>query len=237
MARGIPTILLDRPNPINGLAVSGPALDLNQVPPSRYGSLARVPHRHGMTVGELCHWALQNQTNITSLLTVYRLTGWTREMTWEQTGLPWIPPSPNLPTPASARAYVSTVFLEATSMSEGRGTNTPFQVLGAPWLNGSWLADQLNRLEGANGIALFRSSYFEPEWFKYNKTICQGVQYVREVKPDLTFRLTLELLKLVILHYPDDFSWDGSWFGWPQNGTLFDLYACLLYTSPSPRDS
>ena len=157
-AMGARLVVLDRPNPLGGDdgAVAGPQLNMSCCA-SGYG-MAPITHQHGLTIGELATlFAEQLNTSVD----VVKMQGWHRAMRWRDTGLNWIPPSPNLPFPASANAYPATVFLEATTAAEGRGTTTPFTLFGAPWLSAYALAQRLNT--GANSsAALFRASWFTP---------------------------------------------------------------------------
>jgi uncharacterized protein YbbC (DUF1343 family) len=132
---GIRFIICDRPNPLGGLLVDGPLLNVSCCS-SGYG-LAPITHIHGMTIGELALFFNAEGLISPSLsrLEVLPVVGWVRSMSWGETGLQWVPPSPNIPTPASAVAYAGSVFLEATTISEGRGTTTPFQMFGAPFLD------------------------------------------------------------------------------------------------------
>jgi uncharacterized protein YbbC (DUF1343 family) len=131
----ITIVICDRPNPLGGLLVNGPMLNLSCCR-SGYGKYP-IPHIHGMTIAELA--LLFNTSPEISLPTQniipILMKNWNREMVWKETGLAWIPPSPNIPTPNTAIAYGATVFLEATTASEGRGTTTPFEIFGAPFLN------------------------------------------------------------------------------------------------------
>ncbi len=137
-------LVCDRPNPISGNFITGPLLNLTCCA-SGYGR-SPITHVHGMTIGELALYFNSPVDGVTAAgqgfiyppirdLQVLTMDGWRREMMWRDTGLPWVVPSPNIPTPGSAEAYVSTVFLEATSAAEGRGTTTPFQLFGAPFVN------------------------------------------------------------------------------------------------------
>lgn len=173
------------------------------------------------------------------------MRGWRRDMTWEDTGLPFIPPSPNLPSPSSCRAYPSVVFLEATSLCEGRGTTTPFTTFGAPWLNRTdnsalVLAAALNKNNitcpsRVRGRGCFRPMFFVPTFFKYNGSVVRGVQWVRggcdasSTQGGGSFAQAAQLL-LTLRRLSSDkdrnlFVWDGHWFGWPANGSLVDMYA------------
>lgn len=169
---GIPFLVLDRPNPAGGTHVEGPMLPAHDI--WRYP----LPARHGMTNGELA--AMWNEEyRLGAKLTVVKMEGWSREMTWEETGLPWVRPSPNIPAADTCLAYTGQALIESVSnVSEGRGTPNPFLVTGAPWVNGAQAAAQLNAL--ALPGATFRPVTFTPRKAgeKYNGQKCQGVEIV-----------------------------------------------------------
>jgi uncharacterized protein YbbC (DUF1343 family) len=152
--KGIPFIVLDRPNPIRGDVVQGNVLDTAF---SSFVGLYPVPMRHGMTVGELARMMV-GEFGVTVDLHVVPVDGWRRNETFEKTGLPWLAPSPNMPNLESSLAYAGTCLFEATPISVGRGTDHAYQWVGAPWLDGEELAAALN----ARGIAGVR---FDPATF------------------------------------------------------------------------
>jgi len=152
--KGIPFIVLDRPNPIRGDVVQGNVLDPAF---SSFVGMYPVPMRHGMTMGELARM-LVGEFGIEVDLKVVPMDGWRRDMTFDQTGLPWLKPSPNMPTLESALAYAGTCLFEATPVSVGRGSEHAYQWIGAPWLDGDALAAALN----ARGIPGVR---FDPATF------------------------------------------------------------------------
>jgi uncharacterized protein YbbC (DUF1343 family) len=174
-AAGIPFVVLDRPNPVRGDVVQGNVLDTAF---SSFVGLYPVPMRHGMTVGELAR-LMAGEFGIAVELHVAPMDGWRREMTFDRTGLPWLKPSPNMPTLESALAYAGTCLFEATPLSVGRGTEHAYQWVGAPWLDGAELAAALN----ARGIAGVR---FDPATFtphdagdrKFEDVEVQGVTLV-----------------------------------------------------------
>jgi uncharacterized protein YbbC (DUF1343 family) len=137
---GMPYIVLDRPNPIGGVLAQGNILDPAY---STFVGMYPVPMRHGLTPGELAR-LIVGEFGVSADLTVIPTEGWTREMPFEDTGLPWIPPSPNMPSIESALHYPGTCLFEGTNLSVGRGTERPFQWVGAPWLDGDALATRLN---------------------------------------------------------------------------------------------
>ncbi|MBA4601261.1 DUF1343 domain-containing protein [Thermoactinomyces sp. AMNI-1] len=165
-----PFYVLDRPNPIGGKRVEGPVLKKGYE--SSVGRFP-IPLRHGMTVGELA-LLFNDQIKNKADLHVVRMKGWTRDKTYEETGLPWIMPSPNIPTLLTACAYPGLGLIEGTNLSEGRGTTRPFELIGAPYIRGWELAAALNQ-EGLPGV-FFREAYFTPVFSKYEGETVGGVQ-------------------------------------------------------------
>jgi uncharacterized protein YbbC (DUF1343 family) len=165
-------VVLDRPNPITGLRASGPVLH-----PEYESTIGRAPiaQQHGMTVGELA--VLFNQTFVPKPvdLAVIPMTGWRRDLEWEQTGLPWVPPSPNMPSTDTAFIYPGACLFSGTNLSQGRGTTRPFEFLGAPFMDHRW-AEALTALH-LPGL-LFREAYFVPTFSTYVNEQCCGVQIV-----------------------------------------------------------
>ncbi len=167
---GVKVIVCDRPNPIDGISVEGPMLDPGF---ESFVGLYPIPMRHGMTIGELAR-LFNEHFGIGADLEVVTMEGWRREMHAEQTGLPWVLPSPNIPTVDSAIVYPGTVLFEGTNVSEGRGTTRPFELAGAPWIVAERFADAINRIE-LPGVH-FRPALFEPTFHKHAKTSCGGCQ-------------------------------------------------------------
>ena len=166
----LPVVVLDRPNPLGGERLEG------NMPDPRFASfvgLYPLPTRHGMTIGELAGY-LNDTHGFGCDLTVVPMLGWRRAMRWEDTGLPWVAPSPNMPTPDTARVYPGGCLVEGTNLSEGRGTTRPFEWIGAPFLDGARLERALTRrrLPGAR----FRAIGFEPAFHKWKGERCGGVQ-------------------------------------------------------------
>jgi uncharacterized protein YbbC (DUF1343 family) len=163
-------IVLDRPNPIGGVIVQGNVLD------PRYRSfvgLHPLAVRHGMTVGELA-LLFQRELKLAVSLDIVKMTGWRREMLFHETGLPWVLPSPNMPTPETALLYPGGCLVEGTNLSEGRGTTRPFHLIGAPWLDPWRLAKDLEK-RGLPGVA-FRPCFFTPTFQKHAGKLCGGVE-------------------------------------------------------------
>jgi uncharacterized protein YbbC (DUF1343 family) len=167
---GVKAIVCDRPNPIGGARVEGPMLREGWT--SFVGQFP-IPMRHGMTIGELAR-LFNDHFGIGADLDVVPMEGWRRDMYFDQTGLPWIMPSPNIPTLDSAIVFPGAVLVEGTLLSEGRGTTRPFELIGAPWIDGDRLADAMNRRE-LPGVR-FRSVFFEPTFQKHAKLTCGGCQ-------------------------------------------------------------
>lgn len=165
---GVEFIVLDRPNPITGNVLDGSVL--NPAFRSFVGYL-QVPIRYGLTVGELAK--LYND-EVKADLKVIEMDGWDRSMWFDQTGLQWVMPSPNMPTLETATVYPGMCLFEGTNLSEGRGTTRPFEIIGSPWINPFNLADALNSLS-LEGVR-FRPLYFVPTFAKYKDENCGGVQ-------------------------------------------------------------
>jgi uncharacterized protein YbbC (DUF1343 family) len=169
-AAGVEVVVLDRPNPLGGARVEGNVADPAY---ASFVGLYPLAIRHGMTVGEIAAY-LNARHALGCDLTVVRMRGWRRAMLWEDTGVPWVAPSPNMPTPDTARVYPGGCLYEGTNLSEGRGTTRPFEWVGAPYLEAHVYADALNelRLPGA----AFRPARFTPTFHKWAGRECGGVQ-------------------------------------------------------------
>jgi uncharacterized protein YbbC (DUF1343 family) len=167
---GIQAIVCDRPNPIGGIAVEGPMLEPGY---ESFVGMFPIPMRHGLTIGELARF-FNERFGLAADLDVVTMEGWSRAMYYDATGLPWVMPSPNMPTLDTAIVYPGTVLFEGTQLSEGRGTTRPFELLGAPWIHAERFAASMNAwgLEGA----YFRPAVFEPTFQKHAKTTCGGCQ-------------------------------------------------------------
>jgi len=199
---GKPVIVLDRPNPLGGERLEG------NWPDGRFPSfvgLHPLPIRHGMTIAELA--AYHNETQeIGCDLTVVPMAGWRRNMLWEDTELPWVAPSPNMPTTDTARVYPGGCLLEGTNLSEGRGTTRPFEWVGAPYLDGPRLAAALER-RGLPGVR-FRAASFEPAFHKWARRTCGGVQvHVTDWDRFQSFAAYLALIIEARRQAPRGFRW------------------------------
>lgn len=163
-------IVLDRPNPIGGIEVEGNLVDEDF---TSFVGLYPIPNRHGMTVGELANY-FNIEFSIHCDLTVVMMDGWSRYMYFPDTNLPWIAPSPNTTGIDMMLLYPGTCLIEGTNLSEGRGTTQPFEVIGAPFINGEKLQDELNALKLPN--VYFRATSFKPTYQKYKDELCEGIQ-------------------------------------------------------------
>lgn len=199
-AQGLEFYVLDRPNPITGSIVEGEILD-----PSihHFTAYFHIPVRHGLTMGELARWH-NAQKNLGAKLTVIPVKGWKRTMWWQDTGLPFTAPSPNILSPQAALLYVGVGAFEATNVSVGRGTNAPFEQFGAPWMDGAALAAKMNAL-GLKGARLEAVS-FTPTKDVYSGQLCQGVKILvtdrNAIRPVDIFVAAAVLLKGF---YPENF--------------------------------
>lgn len=195
-------IVLDRPNPIGGEIIEGPILDPDYM---SFVGLSVLPIRHGMTIGELLAM-INREEKIGCVLDVVKMRGWSREMWFDDTGLPWVIPSPNMPTPDTATVYPGGCLLEATNISEGRGTCRPFEIIGAPYVEPYAVVDEMNKWN-PEGV-VFRPLHFEPTYGKHNGKYCGGIQlHITDrykFKPVKTFVIFISLVKKM---YPDQFAW------------------------------
>ena len=199
---GLPFVVLDRPNPIGGREVEGNVLEPAF---ASFVGLYPIPVRHGMTAGELAR--LFNEAHgIGADLHVVETQGWHRDLYWDDLGLPWVAPSPNMPTPATAVVYPGMCFFEGTNVSEGRGTTRPFEQVGAPYIDAFRLADHLNQLDLPG--ARFRPVFLSPSFGKYAGEACQGIHL--HVLDRLAFRAVatgFHTLIAVRQLWPDQFAW------------------------------
>jgi uncharacterized protein YbbC (DUF1343 family) len=196
----IPIIVLDRPNPISGTKVEGPVLE------DKYSSFVgeyAIPVRHGMTVGELAQ-LFNKEFNIGADLTVVKMDGWKRNMYYDDTPLQFVMPSPNMPTLDTALVYPGACLIEGTNISEGRGTTRPFELIGAPFINGDDLAEKLNSYH-LPGVS-FRSASNVPTFSKFVNQLTNGVQiHVTNRNTYNSFETGLYIVKTIHDMYPNQF--------------------------------
>jgi uncharacterized protein YbbC (DUF1343 family) len=216
--QGIAFVVLDRPNPINGIRVEGNILESEF---ASFVGLFPIPVRHGMTVGELAKMFNEEgwlTNGIKANLTIIPMKNWHRELWYDDTGLPFINPSPNIPDLESATVYPGVCLLEGTNVSEGRGTSNPFQIFGAPWINGARLAERLNTLN-LSGIAL-KDTFFTPVSIdgaasnpKYENNMCFGVKIkVTDRNQFQPYRTGIQIVYTIYQMYPDSLKWHTRHF-------------------------
>jgi uncharacterized protein YbbC (DUF1343 family) len=199
---GVRVVVCDRPNPIGGDQVEGPLLRPEYA--SFVGQFS-IPLRHGLTIGE-CARLFNQEFSLGAALDVVPLAGWRRSMYFDETGLPWVIPSPNLPTLDSAIVYPGAVLFEGTMLSEGRGTTRPFELIGAPWMDGELLAAAMND-KGLPGVH-FRPVFFEPTFQKHARQTCGGCQlHVLDRGAFEPVRVAVELLAEFRRQNPAAFAW------------------------------
>jgi len=197
----LPVIILDRPNPLGGVRAEGPILEPEH---ATFVGLHPIPIRHAATVGELGR--LWNQFGAGEEPLIVPCEGWRRDALWHDTGLSWVPPSPNMPTPDVALVYPGTCLLEGTNVSEARGTACPFLWFGAPWVDAEALADRLNAedLPGAR----FRPLRFRPSASKFSGETCAGCHiHVTDRDAFRPVATGVAILSALRHSYPDQFQW------------------------------
>lgn len=208
----------DRPNPINGIETEGNLLEdefksfVGQYP---------IPMRHGLTVGELAG-LFNEEFSIGCDLEVIKMEGWARQNYFDETDAPWVLPSPNMPTVETAVVFPATVFFEGTQISEGRGTTKPFEVVGAPYIDGDELADALAKLK-LSGVT-FRSINFLPTFQKHANQTCGGVfVHITERESFFPVITGIALVKTIYDLYPQQFQWKKPPYEYVYELNPFDV--------------
>lgn len=197
----IDIVVLDRPNPVGGSFVQGPLSDPGT---DSYVNVAAVPVRHGMTLGELALW-MNDKLGMHAPLTVVAMQNWQRGDWFDSTGLSWINPSPNLRSLNEATLYPAIGLIESTNLSVGRGTDTPFELVGAPWIDGRQLAEKLNARD-LPGIRFIPSSFVPAKPYPYAGSVCHGVNLLVTARNDLdTPELGIEIASAIQELYPNEF--------------------------------
>lgn len=219
---GIPVVVLDRPNPIGGIAVEGPVLEPRW---SSFVGRFPIPVRHGMTTAELAR-LFREAFDVACDLRVVAMSGWRRSMHHDDTGLPWVLPSPNMPTLDTALVYPGGCLVEGTNLSEARGTTRPFELVGAPWLDADELAAALAdaaRSEGLSGCR-FRAAFFRPMFQKHAGRSCAGVQvHVDDRASFKPFATYLALLREARRQDPGAFDWRREVYEFVADRLAIDL--------------
>jgi len=217
---GKTVVVLDRPNPINGNSTEGPLL---QEEYASFVGLRPLPVRHGMTIGEiglyLCmafHHGLDYR--------VVTMHGWKRAMSFDQTGLPWAMPSPNMPTLDTALVYPGMCLLEGTNVSEGRGTTRPFEIFGAPFVQAETIVRILKEFK-LPGV-IFRPLSFLPTFQKHANILCHGAQiHVTDRDKYKPFKTGVAILKAIHNTYPRDFAWKQPPYEYEEINLPIDILA------------
>ncbi len=217
-AESVEILVLDRPNPLGGVRREG-----GMVRPGFESFVSQLPTpvRHGLTLGEIA-LLLQRDRYPRLELTVVPCRGWRRADHFGATGLPWVPPSPNMPTVETALLYPGVCLVEATELSEGRGTTRPFHLVGAPWADARAVAERLQSLDFP-GVAI-RPAWFRPEFQKHAGRVCAGVElHVLDTDALRPLELGLQLLRVFHDLHPDDFAWRDRPYEFIEDIPAIDL--------------
>jgi len=217
-AAGKAFCVLDRPNPIDGVHLEGP-----RIAPGfeSFVGLVSCPIRHGMTAGEIARWR-HSVEQLDLELAVISMRGWQRDMRFDHTGLPWVMPSPNMPTPDTALVYPGMCLVEGTELSEGRGTTRPFELAGAPYLDGHRLAADLDAMQ-LPGVR-FRPAVFTPMFQKHHTRACGGVQlHVTNPETFRPYRTGVAFLKACYDQSPASFKWRAKAYEFVEAIPAIDL--------------
>ncbi|MEO7539645.1 MAG: DUF1343 domain-containing protein, partial [Pyrinomonadaceae bacterium] len=211
-------VVCDRPNPIGGVQVEG---NVTENAFTSFVGQYELPTRHGMTTGELARM-FNEHFGIGCDLEVVPMEGWSREMYFDQTGLPWVLPSPNIPTSATCEVFPATVHIEGTELSEGRGTTKPFELNGAPFIDPNVWALELEKY-GFEGV-FFRPCFFRPMFQKWADQTCGGVQiHVTDRESFTPVLAGLAMVKTAYDLYTDKFQWKQSAYEYVFDKNPFDV--------------
>ena len=215
---GVKVAVLDRPNPIGGIQVEG---NLLKPELASFVGPYPLPMRHGFTLGELTRYYNATQ-ELGCDLEVVPAVGWRRSQYFDETGLPWVMPSPNLPTLEGALVYPGQVLLEGTNLSEGRGTTCPFEYFGSPFMEPENITRRLEKFP-LPGVVL-RKVVFEPTFHKWAGEVCRGFQlHVTDRRVFKPYYTTLALLKAILSLYPEQFAWRQPPYEYETERLPFDL--------------
>ena len=215
---GKKVVVCDRPNPINGIQVEG---NITQPGFESFVGQYPLPTRHGMTVGELAR-LFNEEFGIGCELEVVKMEGWERSMWFEQTNLPWVLPSPNIPTVDTCVVFPATVHVEGTEISEGRGTTKPFELFGAPYIDADKYTEELNK-HNFPGIA-FRAANFRPTFQKWANQTCGGVQmHITDRTAFSPVIVGIAMVKTAYDLYTDKFQWKQSAYEYVFDKNPFDV--------------
>jgi uncharacterized protein YbbC (DUF1343 family) len=213
-------VVLDRPNPIAGQFVEGPMLKSDY---ASFVGLRPLPVRHGMTIGEI--GAYLAETFHPGLdYRVIAMEGWKRNRWFDETGLPWVMPSPNMPTLDTALVYPGMCLFEATNISEGRGTTRPFEIFGAPFIHPDTIVNMLKEFK-LPGV-VFRPLSYQPTFQKHAGLLCGGAQiHVTDRQKYRPFKTGVAILKAIHNTYPRDFKWKEPPYEYEEVNLPIDILA------------
>lgn len=215
---GKKVVVLDRPNPIGGQQVEG---NLLREDCRSFVGVYPLPMRHGLTIGELA-LLFNDSCTMHCELEVIPMEGWARSMLFRETGLSWVSPSPNMPSPETALVYPGQVLLEGTNLSEGRGTTRPFEIAGAPFIDPFSLKGKMDQRQ-LPGIIL-REAYFQPTFNKWQGRLCGGLQiHVKSPALFKPYSTTIALLQDVTALYPEQFLWSDPPYEYEEKKMPIDL--------------
>ena len=211
-------VVLDRPNPITGVHIEGNILEPGF---QSFVGMFPIPMRHGMTTGELA-LMFNSEFGISCELEVVKMDGWRRKLWYDDTKLPWVLPSPNIPTPETTIVYPGAVMLEGTNISEGRGTTKPFEIIGAPYIEPYELVEAL-RKETLPGV-YFRPLHFQPTFHKYVGELCGGIQiHVIEREAFKPVKTSIAITSAICGLYPERFEWKQPPYEYVYDKLPFDV--------------
>ena len=211
-------IILDRPNPLNGITIEGPVLEPDFC---SFVGLYPIPVRHGLTIGELCN-LINLEYGIGADIKVIKMTGWQRQYYFNDTGLHWTIPSPNMPSFNTALVYAGMCLFEGTNVSEGRGTTRPFEIFGAPWINPFHLIEAIKKAKIPG--AKFRPTFFIPTFHKYENKLCGGAQiYVQDLKKFQPLYTGCVLITILKKMFPNKFQWRKPPYEFEKTKMPFDI--------------
>ncbi len=218
--QGKSLVVLDRPNPISGTATEGPVLEKDF---TSFVGLRPLPVRHGMTIGEIGLY-FTNKFYPDLDYHVIPMEGWKRRMWFEETGLPWVLPSPNMPTIETASVYSGMCLLEGTELSEGRGTTRPFEIFGAPFIEPDDLVKKLELFK-LSGV-IFRPQYFQPTFQKHAGRFCGGAQiHIIDRETFKPFKTGVAVIKAIYDLYPKHFQWKNPPYEYEAEKMPIDILA------------
>lgn len=215
--------ILDRPNPLGGVVIEGPMV---RVGFRSFVGYYPLPVRHGMTIGEVARWLAGSFEEFDGLrLKVVRMSGWRRQFLWAQTGLVWLNPSPNMPSPTTALVYPGMCLLEGTNVSEGRGTTRPFEQFGAPWVDPNRMVEKVGTILGARLLP----TLFKPTFHKFAGQVCAGATWlITDAVVFSPFLAGLKVLSALLTTCPEQFRWRPPPYEFEEKILPIDL---LLGTS------